>query len=101
MVGYLAEVFLELHAIVDHGSNLQEVELAAAVGVYVAGKLYLDGALHGFLTHLEYELEELWERPYSVLEDAGKGYNLAVAAFVVAVVDTLVYGVVGGADPLE
>ena len=100
MVGYLTEVFLELHAVVDHGSNLKEIEFSAAVGVDIACEFYLNGALHGFLSHLEYVSEYFWQGPDSVLEDAGKGDYLAVAAFVVAVVDALVYGVVGGTDPL-
>ncbi len=100
-VGHLGEVFVDVHAVVHHGTYLQQVELAGLVGVEVHGKLYLHRALHLALTVLEHLAHEFgkWEHP--VLEHAREGEYLAVAPLIEAIVDALVIGVVGGAYPLQ
>ena len=99
VVGNLCEVLVQFHAVVHHGAYLQQVELACLVGVQIGCKLNLHGPSHLFLAVLEHFAHQFGEREHTVLEYAGKGDDLAVAPFVVAVVDALVDGVVGAAYP--
>ena len=101
LIGYLSNIFVQLHLVIDHRTNLQEIELTRAVVVQVDGKLNLHGSCHLLLPIAEHLLQEFGQRENSVLQHAREGDNLSVLPFVVTIVDALVVGVEGGDYPLE
>ena len=67
----------------------------------IDGKLDLYRTLHLFLAVSQNLLHEFGEREDSILQYACKGDDLAVAPFVIAIADDLVFRVEGRADVLQ
>ena len=67
----------------------------------IDGKLYLYRSLHLFLSVSQYLLHEFWQRKDTILQYTSKGDDLAVASFVIAVADDLVFRIVGRADVFQ
>ena len=93
-VGQRGNVFVEHLLAIDYGAYLKQIELARAVDVDVAGKLYLHGALHVAGSKGLCHLQQLGQGEHVVLKQAAERDYLA-AAFVEAVAYDVVVGVVG------
>ena len=77
IIGDLRQVFDDRLVFLHDGTYLQQVHLARAIGIEVAGKLYLYRALHRIGTKLHGELHQLGQGEDSLLEHASKGDDLA------------------------
>ena len=101
LVGNLGNILVQFHAVVHHGTNLQHIEFASLVGMQIYRKLNFYRSLHLVLSVFEYFLHNFRQREYIVFQYTGKRDNLAVLAFVVSVIDTLIIGIEGRGNPLE
>ena len=86
-VGNLGEVFVELHVVIDHWTNLEQIEGARFARGEIDGKFDFDRSAHLLLSVLQHLLHEFGEGEEPVVEHSGKADDLAVAALVIAIVD--------------
>ena len=100
VVGYLREVLVQLHLVVHHRTNLQQVEVTRPVGVELHRELNLHLAAHVLPSIFHGEGEQLRKREDPVLQHATESDDLS-SSFVDAVADDLVIGVEGRGDILQ
>ena len=100
LVGNGGNVFVEHLLRVYDGTDLQEVKFARAIGVYVAGKFYFHGSLHGLFAIAHGHLHDLRKRESVVPEHTAEGDKFA-SAIVKAIANDAVVRVVCGGDKVQ
>ena len=76
---------------------LQEIEGAGLIIIEIAGKLYLDRALHFVGTESLYRLKQFRQREYTMLQDTTERDDLT-STFIDTIADNLVHGIISGCD---
>ena len=72
LVGNLNDVFIQLHLVIDHRTDLQQIKVPTSVIVQVDSKLDFHGTRHFFLSIIQHLPKQFGEREHPVLQHARK-----------------------------
>ena len=62
------DVFIQLHLVIHHRTNLQKVKLTSLIIVKIDSKLYLNRTRHLLLPIVQHLLQEFWQREDAILQ---------------------------------
>ena len=95
------DVLIQLHLVIHHRTNLQEIELACLVIMKIDSKLNFHRTRHLLLSIEQHLLQEFRQWEHAILQHTREGDDLAILSLIVAIVNALVIRVKRGNNPLE